>query len=240
MARSARPLLAVAAMVALAGAVGCRSQAVDLTPQDVERTGPGGAEIAVAHASGVRIEAASDAWPGSVLVPNRATPLKVSVDNHSGRRLAVRYEEFALVGPDGTRWAALPPFEADPLPEAVSPLHDTHLSYHGFYPAPHLATYYPFLTAFRSPLHFDPLYWDHYYLGGWRGLEPAVGEARLWAIPEGVLDAGGALEGFLYFEKLPRPPEGPAEVTFRADLVDPDTGERFGTAEVGFRVDAEE
>jgi hypothetical protein len=52
-------------------------------------------------------------------------------------------------------------------------------------------------------------------------------------IPDGVLEPGGQISGFLYFEKLPGSLE---RITFEADLVNARTGANFGTVRIPFVV----
>lgn len=54
------------------------------------------------------------------------------------------------------------------------------------------------------------------------------------AIPEGVLEGGGRISGFLYFAQI-EPVSTP--VTFVVQLVDANTGEQFGTLEIPLRVE---
>jgi hypothetical protein len=50
------------------------------------------------------------------------------------------------------------------------------------------------------------------------------------ALPEGVVEPGGRVGGFLYFQRL----EGPGPFTFSVDLVDAKTGERLGVITIPF------
>jgi hypothetical protein len=50
------------------------------------------------------------------------------------------------------------------------------------------------------------------------------------ALPDGVVEPGGRVGGFLYFQRLERP--GP--FTFSVDLVDAKTGQRFGAITIPF------
>jgi hypothetical protein len=54
------------------------------------------------------------------------------------------------------------------------------------------------------------------------------------ALPEGALDPGGFVKGFVYFPPLHR---GRYGVTFTMALVDAKTNENFGTIDVPFRVE---
>ena len=52
-------------------------------------------------------------------------------------------------------------------------------------------------------------------------------------IPEGVLEPGGQISGFLYFEKRPGSLK---RITFEADLANARTGANFGTVRIPFVV----
>ena len=51
-------------------------------------------------------------------------------------------------------------------------------------------------------------------------------EVRAQAIPEGVLEPGGKVSGFLFFEHVP---SHDREVRLHADLLDARTGRQLGT-----------
>jgi hypothetical protein len=53
------------------------------------------------------------------------------------------------------------------------------------------------------------------------------------ALPEGVLEPGGRVTGFVYFEEV----EDVPRVRFVAQLVNASTGARFGTLTIPFVVD---
>jgi hypothetical protein len=53
------------------------------------------------------------------------------------------------------------------------------------------------------------------------------------ALPEGTLEAGGRVEGFLYFQGVA---ERESQVVLQARLVDGRTGEPFGTLDIPFQV----
>ncbi len=77
---------------------------------------------AYAEVAGVRIWAQSE-WSGS---PPRLwdtlSPVKVTLENHSGRPLRVGYREFSLVGASGFHYSALPPFPVQaPVSDVARP-----------------------------------------------------------------------------------------------------------------------
>ena len=57
---------------------------------------------------------------------------------------------------------------------------------------------------------------------------------RIQALPQGVVESGGEVSGFIYFEKVD--PEE-RRVRFRLDLAEAEEGTIFGTATIPFRVE---
>jgi hypothetical protein len=53
------------------------------------------------------------------------------------------------------------------------------------------------------------------------------------SVPEGVLEEGGSVTGFLYFENLSARER---QTTFQVRLVDAKTGEAFGSLAIPFQV----
>jgi hypothetical protein len=51
------------------------------------------------------------------------------------------------------------------------------------------------------------------------------------AIPEGVLESGGQLSGFVYFERLDKRLK---RIEFKADLINARTGIKFGSIHIPF------
>lgn len=144
--------------------------------------------------------------------------------------LRVRYSEFVLVGPSGERFVALPPFdieatETEPIAAPAYPVR-------GFSVAPYASPFFPG-AALADPFAFDPFYYQTYY-PQFRRINLPTEDMVQKALPEGVLDPGGRVEGFLYFE--PVNPEL-AQVFFTADLVNAETGETFGDVRISFTVE---
>jgi hypothetical protein len=200
-------------------------------------------DAAISSVDGIDVRAQADAWTGDLAVTTHVTPVRVYIENDSGEPLRVRYSEFALVAPDGQRYAALPPFNVEgDITEPVlvrdySPVADPIFTYDAFSVAPYYSTIYPDLTPYADPFFYDP---DYYYRYG-DVLDTIFVEENLPtatmlqnALPEGVLYDGGQVSGFLYFEKVD--PEQP-RVTFRADLEKADAKASFGTATIPFTVE---
>ena len=228
-----RPLLPL--LLALAAA-GCSAPGTQLDPAPSATTV--GAETAVDRVGGVRMTAETGAWTGLARVQSVVTPIRVTITNGSQEPLRLRYNEFALVSPTGQRYAALPPYGvegdvADPtLVDAYGPVTPA-FTYDRFRVAPYYASVYPTLTPYSSPFYYDRPYYDRYYTV-YRDIELPTREMVEQVLPEGVIDPGGRVSGFLYFERVD--PDAP-RVRFRADLTDADTGNSFGEISIPFTVE---
>jgi hypothetical protein len=95
--------------------------------------------------------------------------------------------------------------------------------------APGYWVYYPNIPRWTDPWNDDPDYYDRYY-SVWQEPLP-TNEMLELALPEGVLEPRGRVNGFLYFQKLAPRASG---ASFRVDLVDAKTGRSFGSVRVPF------
>lgn len=102
-------------------------------------------------------------------------------------------------------------------------------TYNGFYTAPTYSPMWTGLTAWSGPFDADPLYYDTYY-SKWPVQLPTA-DMVASALPEGVIQPNGSISGFVYFQDVP---EGVERVDLRLDLVDANTGERFGQISIPF------
>jgi hypothetical protein len=208
------------------------------------RPGPGtmradGRNTAVATESGVTFVVDGGAWSGFPRPLETVVPVRVTIHNDSGRPLRIRYPEMALIGPGQARFAALPPFQIrttemvsgvggagyyDPLvPRFYWRGFVVPSRYHPFY-----SGYYG-LDPYWGPWAYDDWYFGRYYTQ-WPVTLPTRDMLER-ALPEGVLRPGGRVSGFVYFQNVPDPID---RVVFKADLVDAETGEQFGTIEIPF------
>lgn len=225
-----------AGFVALASS-GCSSRA-KLTPAPSARQVPGHSGTPGATVSGVHVTAAGERWDGPAEVLEAVTPVRVLIENHSQRPIEVRYGNFALLSASGKRYAAIPPFRvegtvaAPVLAPGYSPIVAPRFIHHGFRVAPYYAPMYPGLGRYPSRFGWDSSYYGNYGVY-WARVRLPTQQMVDEALPEGVLDHDGQLEGFLYFQ--PVDPED-RQITFRAALVDPSLGETFGTASIPFTV----
>ena len=244
--RTRAPWLALAALLA----AGCVSTT---TLQPLPSTPTTQAGSALAEAEGVRLVADGDAWKGNPSDLERVvTPVRVRLENNSGRPLRIDYESFTLLGSSRFEYAALSPFE-------LSDEGTTAVGGSGYESNVHLSVgvgvgsrrgWGPGSFAWGNPWGpgwyggsgwYDPWYGPGFYDPFWRPYaywrpppEPLPTRDMMRnALPEGTLDTGGTLTGFLYFQNVS---EREGTVTLQARLVDARTGEQFGTLSIPFEV----
>jgi hypothetical protein len=160
----------------------------------------------------------------------------------------IAYEQLSLVGESGMRYAALSPLTADPQvpvgaaqqpgaievqPAAygyryrVGPRYHQH---HRFYVAPGYQWYYPGYPAWGSPWPYSYYYGAGPYI--WPRSLP-TDDMMAESLPEGVLEPGGRVDGFVYFQSVAHREE---RLRFDFKLADAKTGEALGTASIPLRV----
>ena len=213
-----------------------------------------GKASAIAEQQGVRLVADGTAWRGNPSdLERRLTPVYVRLENQGSRALKLQYPGMALVGQESRfRYTALsllslqqalssrdtgsrgcvaqgvldtrPPFGAVRVPAG------RWRGGGGFYGYGPRRGYFgpPFYGPWGSP------FYDPYYYGRQSCQEPLPTEDMINnALPEGTLEPGGTLEGFLYFQGVARREDA---VTLQVKLVDAVTGEPFGTLDIPFQV----
>lgn len=185
---------------------------------------------AAAEDSGVRVAAEANEWSAAPEdLPERLTPIKVRLINHSGHPIEVLYQQFALVGAHGHRYQPLPPA---PIGEgertrAIHPVYSAE----NFFVAPRLHDVYPSLDPWSAPLARDDDFYTRQYQR-WQDDLPSRPMRRM-ALPEGVLADGGEISGFLYFENATRKEK---KVTFQAEIDQPPQGDQLTELEIPFVV----
>jgi hypothetical protein len=227
-------------VLALMVVAGCIPEA-RLQPQPSARTLAGDTSAAVAEAAGVRLVADGDSWKGHPSnLERRLTPVEIRVENHSGRPLSIRYALFDLTGESRFQYAAIPLLNLDEVASDNSPLCVAGYS-PGYWSARRAWGWRrgwrgPWDRPWRPNPYYDPFY-DPYYPGRpyVRCEQPLPTQEMLdEALPEGTLENGGAVSGFLYFQGVA---ERERQVTLHARLVDAATGESFGELRIPFEVD---
>ena len=227
---------AAAAVGLLIASGGCGGRA-ELEPAPAAETAAGG-EVVVDRVDGVHVRALPTEWPGPVDIGEEVTPLRLRIQNGGSAPILVRYENFALIAPDGQRFSALPPFAIEgevtrnvAAPPA-SPVAEPGFVYDGFAVAPYYTGYDPGFTVAADPFYYDPLYFSTYY-DYWVDIALPTERMLQLALPEGRLERGGDVSGWLYFERVDPDLE---RVRFRADLVDAESGRTYGEATMPFLV----
>jgi hypothetical protein len=132
----------------------------------------------------------------------------------------------ALRGPTVAPSAA-PVRVRPPPPTVVSP----HFQHNRFFVSPSFAVIYPGLSAWPYYWPFDSGYYNQYY-DYWPQTLPTTDMINQ-ALPEGVLEAQGSIQGYVYFQKV-APRE--SRVKFAMQLVDPRGNRKIGEATVPLAV----
>ena len=187
--------------------------------------------------AGVAVVARTDRWRGTPPDLNVVIPLQTTIDNGSKQPLRVRYEEFRLVTDKDRRVPALPPFdikgsESVPVGTVGAPLAPYPYTYSGFFIAPYLHAYYPAFSPYTGPFAYDPFFYSTYY-PAFAQIPLPTGDMVQKALPEGVLEPGGRITGFLYFQGL----DHARTVRLVADFVNAKNDEKFGGISIPFEVD---
>ena len=235
-------------LIAAAALTGC-GYGIELVPAPSAEVVPDAKAAARAKAGDIDVVVAAQAWHGDPAnLEAYVTPMRVRIENHGHRPVKVAYPLFALVTSDGFHHSAMSPFEVsrpgspsvgpteNAAPEGSTsgtppPLMSPHYEYHHFRVAPHLHGWYSSIAVWPEPF-YDPL-WGPYPYDWYVTWRPALPTREMVeeALPEGVVDPDGTVEGFLYFQRLR---EDVTEATFTMKLVDAETGEAFGEVRVPF------
>lgn len=217
----------------------CNAPDPTLKPASSADQLPGQSHTAVAQIDGVHAVVETSGWPADPSVATKLTPLHVRIENDSKAPILLLYRKFALVGPEGQYYSALPPVAAridigdagtEPLPDA--PVFGLSFHHQGFFVAPFYGHAYGKLPVWRHPFHHDDVYHKTYHTR-YRQLDIPVAELTAWALPEGVISSGGSLSGYLYFEHV-----DPAlnRVELRGDIIHAETGQTLGTMVIPFTI----
>jgi hypothetical protein len=204
-----------------------------LVPADSARRVDGRPDAALAEASGVRVSADPGAWDGSMTVAQELTPVRLSIRNDSGRPISVPRLEIMLAG--STR--KLPAL----APGKISARTVTAESSSKGAMTAGPAANQPEEIAMNRPGPVDRPQADNFQGAGHGELarnapspkEVAVQEElQRAALPEGAVQSGQELAGFVYFARLPKDFD-------RADLrivIRDGSGKPFTTLSIPFTV----
>lgn len=231
--RRALPYLLAASLIG----VGCAT-GPPLKPNVGAQVMVGKPESAVGRTAGVTVVADADAWRAFPRHIGVAIPMRVRIQNDSGHPLLIRYRDFALQAPTGERLAAVRPMDIRGR---------TWVTLDYGYPGPYAggSGFYVGGGPAYGPYYGGPWGWGGWGgYGGWGGwggwgywappsvpVELPTQDMLVRAIPEGVLQPGATVDGFIYFETVPKDVES---VTFTYQLLDANSREVLGTVQIPF------
>jgi len=169
----------------------------------------------------VRIDARPESWPGTKAVEFKITPVHVRIENRGESPLLIRYSDFKVLTPTGREFSALPvfPIEAKtrgpvvpgalPMLTTVAypPIADPLFNYRDFRAAPYLKPVYPTVPVHEGSFPYDQTYSER-RASDWQRSDLPDLEMIRRALPEGVLNPGGWVAGWLYFQKFEPLPSG--------------------------------
>lgn len=184
---------------------------------------------AVAESAGVQITVWPNRWEGNPPeLQEIATPLLVRIKNESDQPLKISYGLFQIVGQDKFATRAVAPYKVDGAVLKPVVLPQNYYNPPGFQLAPHYRA--PKETSLpRHPWDYDE-YTPDYAL--WTFPLPTE-DMLARGIPEGVLESGAQISGYLYFPRLPDNVRG---FSFRAALVSAASRKPLRTIEIPFLV----
>src|SRR5882762_2420697 len=92
-------------LLVVATSIGCAHEP-ELKPAPEAKVLPSRKDVAMQSVAGVRVEVAGDAWKGNPSnLAEVLIPVRVAIENQSGRPLRLRYSEFTLIGENGFHYA---------------------------------------------------------------------------------------------------------------------------------------
>ena len=92
------------------GTVGCAAKRVVLVPAANATLAPQ-PNSAQGSSQGVSIQLRANAWDDDPKTLDKdLVPMEITIQNDSGRPVAIRYEDFALIAADNRRYSDIPPY----------------------------------------------------------------------------------------------------------------------------------
>ena len=165
----------------------------------------------------IELIAQAGAWPGDPRIADHVEAIRVRIGNYGSRPVHVRYEHFRLASPNGDSYAVLPPLPTrGNAPTSARRIVSPRFRHVSYDVAPYYGAAYAGISIHEGPF-----------------LRAAEPDARVrfrrlgnlpssemvdWALPEGVLRVSGFVEGFMFFERVPK---GVNELELQAVLVTP-------------------
>ncbi|HKU37668.1 MAG TPA: hypothetical protein VJR89_05960 [Polyangiales bacterium] len=144
-------------------------------------------------------------------------PLHLRIGNYGFRPVQLRYDGFRLVSERGLEYAPVLPVvhEADAGSNSQAVV-TPRFSYSGFKIARYEGHVYSGLFV-----QAVSLFRDAPHARRWNTETFPMQEPLEWAIPEGILEVGGFVDGYMFFERVP---PGDTRLRFEAVLTAPRVG----------------
>ncbi|MFN3323901.1 MAG: hypothetical protein ACK5AZ_10430 [Bryobacteraceae bacterium] len=217
-----------AAAGVLVFAAGCGQR---LQPAPGAQVVPGDPRSAMAEEGGIRISARANDWRGDPSNLNEVvTPVRLRIENNSPAPVRIRYNEFSIVTGTGFRAMALPPRHITGTVDQLQPVTVAPgFGFSRFQLAPFWGPYYPGVGVWPGPFAYDPFYYDTAWVRWARPL-PTTDMIRR-AIPEGVIQSDGHVEGFIFFNT---PGKDVRSMTVEADFVHAQTEQQIASLRIPF------
>jgi hypothetical protein len=214
-----------ASLYAMLLALAC-SHTPRLVPAPDAQRLPDDPGTAVASGAGVRVTIRSRSWQGEPRdLESIVTPLHVTVENGSAVAIQIRYRYFTLTSEDGLQTPAIPPMRIQRPGESVVAVAPAFRAHRFLLLRPY-RPFYPGFPVWDGPFDWDPFFYDQFY-ATWRPPLPTPDMINQ-ALPEGVLQPGGKVSGFLYFRKL----RSEGRVMFAQEVVEAEKHERVATIRI--------
>jgi len=151
---------------------------------------------AAANAAGVTVMAWPEAWTAAPRsLSTIVTPFLVTIDNAGRVPIRVRHDDFELVSADGRHLVSRSPYQVTGFALERAP-------YPFLYAGPGFGFYRPYRWGW-GPLG-DPFWDDIYYRDPWVRVPLPTADMVAMALPETVVQPGGRVTGFLYFDHAGR------------------------------------
>ncbi len=196
-------------------------------------------EPIVNEVAGVTVRATVDDWGGDPEVFEHITPVRLEIDNKSGSKLRISFEDLELQAANGKTYPALPLYRIGGSvsePVIVSEWEYSPTYQQGFYVAPYAAPFYDGdYLIYEGRFDYEPSYYDTYY-EYWGELSLPTPYMVQKSLPEGALADQEHMTGWVYFQRVPAG-EDLAPVYLTMSLINADTGERIGRVRLPFGVE---
>lgn len=198
-----------------------------------------------ASEAGVVLTAEVDRWDDHPQILRQLTPIWVTITNHSGQPIDLRYRHFRIATPGGVEMVALPPYGIDG--QVAVRVDDPSVYRRDYAVYQPVSSTYPSMPVTRYGGLYDGGFYDYngLYDDFWIDVPLPTPHMVERALPEGVVANGGSVTGYLYFPEIdddlpsidPYKVRGSATVHLEVDLVDAESGTSLGTLTMPFLVD---